>query len=244
MESVVAEVEELQRRGLLDDSATDRIQKRVQENLRRMDQEHKERISFLQARHAPKAHVLPFTKRLPFLVLLVFVLGSIPLHMTVGGGFIFSYASEFKALLPWLTGFLAFLVGFWIFRDRKWSEILAEKAPNIWGRWFLAIPVIAGTISFAIAVAPLGWLALYAWGFGVKSAPQRATVISIEQFHASRGCSQKAKLAIDGEQAEICVAWRLSGAAPKAGETVMVSGKISPLGLYVSDVCRETSEIR
>ncbi len=234
-DSVVAEVEELQRRGLLNDASANRIQEKA---LKDFQQVHEQGVASINAQYAPKSNLLPWKYRAPILFVFLFVLGSILLHITVGEGFVFVHANEYRSALPWLTLAFALPLGGLVLGNDKLSETLFMKFPTPWIRWLLVFPVSIGLYSLAIAAAPLGWIALYGWTFGKKVDSMGATVAYIEPYSHRRGCNQSSILEIAGKSAQICLDHRLFGEVPKVGEVVLVRGKVSPMGLYISEVRR------
>jgi hypothetical protein len=93
-------------------------------------------------------------------------------------------------------------------------------------------------MSCALVIfSPFGWSALAGWAIGAPSTPTDARVLSVAPYHRQAGkCDQKAKLAINDIDANICLEGRVAGPMPKAGDIVSVVGRISPLGLYIEEI--------
>jgi len=216
--------------GKLDDAADARMKARLQAISTTLDKELADCIAEFRAGHTPRMRWV-----ISALVVVFFVLTGSSLESTVGSGFILSGSNEYRAALPWLFGILIpiFAVG--------WFFLFKRANPGTWFvRWLIAFPVSVAFSAAMVLMSPLGWAALLGRTMGTPVDRVDVSVVSIGAPSSTSGrCHQDALLAFRNSSARICLDGRLSGPPPRAGDEVMVSGRISRLGLYIDRIDRQ-----
>lgn len=235
VEAVFQQGMALERHGKLDTAATARIEARLQEISTKLDKDLADQVSQINARYAaPKRWMLPKPYRVPAIVTLVFLSVGTLLEATIGTSFIFSGSNAYRGVMPWLFGALipVFAVG-WFLLERANHDLQAQS-PTWFIRWFVLFPGVVTLSAAMVVFSPLGWAALLGWAIGSPSARVEVRVISVDQpSRSSRGCGQYGHLEFEGVGSRICLEGRLSGHTPQAGEKVLVSGRMSRLGLFI-----------
>jgi hypothetical protein len=169
------------------------------------------------------------------IALLVIVIGVF-LEVTLGGGFIFSYASEYSLVM--LPVFVALIPVAWVRWSRSKGAMnnLMERIPTKWVR-AIVFPLSVTFSALALVISPLGWLAVYGWAMGTTAQILPAQIVSIGHFNPqARGCNQTAKVTVGGITGSICIANRLVGQTPNPGQAVTVVARQSSIGYFVSEV--------
>lgn len=238
MEAVFQQSMVLESQGNLDAAATTRIEERLREISTKLDKELAEQVSQIDTRYAvPKRWLLPKSYRVPAIATTLFLSVGTLLETAIGTGFIFSGSNAYRSAMPWLFGALIpiFAVG-WFLLERANHDLRAQS-PTWLVRWFVLFPGIVTLSAAMVVFSPLGWAALLGWAIGSPSQRLEVRVISVDQpSRSSRGCDQYAHLEFDGASSRICLERRLSGPAPQAGEMVLVSGRMSHLGLFIDRI--------
>lgn len=237
MEAVFQEGMKLESQGSLDAATTARIEARLQAISTKLDKDLADQVSQINTRYAvPKPWLLPKPFRVPFVAVLVFLIGGSLLEITVGAGFIFSGGTGYSHAMPWLFGVLipVFALG-WFLLERV-NHNLRARYPTWLVRWLIVFPLVVALTATMAVVSPLGWAALLGW---ITGSPSRVevSVISVDApSRRSSGCDHYAHLEFDGTTARICLEGRLAGPAPHAGERVAVAGRVSRLGLLIDRI--------
>lgn len=233
MDSALQERARLKSEGKLDATASLRIEARLHELSSKMDKVMDEELADgLAEIYGIRHRRLPIPLRVFWVVMALLGIGTV-LEITVGQGFIFSGSNEYREASPWLLALFTPILAVGLFFHLRAIPPAPYTRAQISRRALLAGGV--AIIAYMVVVAPLGWIALLGWTVGSPSMSLEATIIAIEATHRGRTCRQHAELDFRGTSARICVEDRLS-VQPRAGETVRVSGLLSPLGLYVQRI--------
>jgi hypothetical protein len=126
----------------------------------------------------------------------------------------------------------------WFLIEQKQHD-LAYRYPTWLVRWLFVFPLIVVMSSAMVVFSPFGWSALAGWAIGTPSAQKTAKVLTVEPMREPRRigkCNQTAKIDIDEIDVNICIEGRVVGSALKAGDSITVSGRISPFGLFVEEI--------
>ena len=237
LERLLSEALALDRQGKLDQAALATFESHIQKEF---DQDSQKTAQLLARLEQPSGLATPQPLRgwrlTAVLVALIFVLAGAPLELNLGSGFVFALASEYRAAAPWV--FLALLPLFTVFfvRAEKRRRHLRMPYPTWWVRSLLVFPLVIAVASAAVVVAPLGWAALVGWVVGTTAELQARVVTVGSLSKGSRGCDQKGELLVNGATAAVCFEGRLVGPAPTAGETVVVNGRTSRIGVFVNEI--------
>lgn len=235
MNAIVADALALERQGKLDEAALAEIDERVQEEFRQLEETQAKAVAAYEAnRFVPKPAVLPKRFYAPVWGLLIFVFVGPVLEITIGNGFIFSYANDYRAALPWIFWILVPIFGIGFFIQEKKKRVLSARYPTWVVRWLIMFPIMVALGAGGVIMSPLGWFALAGWATGTGSSHLDAKVLSIGSLRpGSRGCDQQARLKVLNNEADICLEGRISGPAPKQGDTLAIVGRVSGLGVYI-----------
>jgi hypothetical protein len=167
-------------------------------------------------------------------LMLAILVGALLEVALVGRGFLFAYSEQYR-----LIAILAIVPMTWLgmrglkkFGAQWW---LPEELPTRWIRRYIAYPSLLLMGLGLIVVAPLGWISLAGWAGGTPFAQLPGTMISAND-RPRRDCNYRDRLEVDGIWGSICMRGRVTGAHPKAGDKVVVSGRRSALGIYVENV--------
>ncbi len=239
--AVMREAQALERSGKLDGAAIARVDARLQALADARDRELQARLERIRVGDdvddaPPKGWVLPKVWRIPFLVVLLLVLGSPILEMTLGQGFLWSGGAAYGAALPVLLLVLLAVFAVVLYRHERSAHLLRASYPTWFVRWLFMYPLMVVFCTAMVAFAPWGWAAALGWATGTPSRVD-VRVSSIGALSpGSGGCDQSARLEFQGAHASICLEGRLAGKMPYPGEMMAVSGRVSRLGLYVERV--------
>lgn len=242
LEVIVRDVEALDRQGKLDDAAIADIEIRVAAELERQNQADLQRISAIKAGHDSPLRLLPKSYRVTFGLGIVFLfIGflfiGMMLEITLGEGFIFIFANEYRAIGFWIFLISLPLVTTGLFWLDKNGVPINQKSITKWLFWPIIFPLMIGFLAAMIIVAPLGWLALGGWAFGTESEEIGIITAVGVKHRSARGCHQYATLQIGQTAAEICLDKRLEGGTSlRPGDQVTINGRISLLGTYVEKI--------
>lgn len=241
MEAVFQEGMALEEKGKLDAAAQAQIESRLQDISNKLNKELDDQIARVKAQYPlPNRWVLPKSFRLPASALLIFVIVGAVLEMLVGSSFIFSGSNDYRRAVPWLLCIVVPLVAVGFFLLEKRNHQMKAQFPTWSIRWLAMFPLIIAMCSAAIVISPLGWASVLGWVIGMPTERLEAIVISIDNPRSRSGeCDQHADLEFRGVTARICVEDLVMGATPKAGERVLISGRLSSLGLYIDTIHRE-----
>lgn len=237
MEAIFQEGVKLERQGLLDADAKQRIEARLQSVSGRIDQHASDTIAKFNQSHPVRQPVGLWQKVLAILVLLGFV--AVPLEFTIGETFVFSYSNAYSAALPFLYAVTLPIFAVWFFLLERKQHLFFNQYPTWAVRWLAMFPLLVVLSSTAVVFAPFGWSALFGWIIGTQSPPIEAKVLSIEPMRERKKigqCEQKAKLVISDIHANICVQSLMFGPVPKAGDTVTLYGRSSILGVFIEQI--------
>ncbi|WP_322594546.1 hypothetical protein [Acidovorax sp.] len=171
----------------------------------------------------------------PAAVAVFFVFGGVALEMVFGSGFIFLGSGALYSAMPWLLGILLALFAWGVYRLERSTGFLEADVPTWSIRWLIMYPFVVLLCASAVFGAPWGWAAFLGWSTGVPVREQ-IRVVWIETPRDSDNCGQSARVEFRGSTARICVEGLMEGAAPRAGDTVGVSGLISSYGLLVTTI--------
>jgi hypothetical protein len=243
VDALFAEAVELDRQGKLDEAGLARLDAGMQAHFDRLNQEHAQRIAEIEARFAaarPRTLTLPQRFRIPALAVLVIVaVGSI-LELTVGQAFVFSLGNYYRAAIPWLFPGLLVLFGVAWFLVERASGPIKARYPTLWVRELFAFPLIAAICAAMVLIAPLGWAALSGWVLGSASEDMDGRISYIGSRSSNwRSCPQYVELEVIDSSASVCLGGWPPGQEPKAGESVVVRGRRSILGVMVEEVRRK-----
>lgn len=237
METIFQEGEKLERQGLLDADAKQRIEARLQSISDRIDQHASETIAKINLSHSVRQPIGLWQKVAAILILLGLV--AVPLEFTVGETFVFSYTNAYSAALPFLFAVTLPMYAVWFFLLERRQRLLTYQYPTWAVRWLVMFPLLVVLSSTAVLFSPFGWSALFGWVIGTQSPPIEAKVLSIEPRRETKKigmCNQKAKLAISDIHANICVESLMFGPVPKAGDTITLHGRSSILGIFIEQI--------
>lgn len=169
-------------------------------------------------------------------ITLLVIFSGVFLEFSLGGGFIFLYAYEYRLVM--LPVFAALIPVIWVHWSRsKWAmSSLIERIPTKWLR-AIVFPLVVFFSAFVLVFFPLGWFAVYGWIMGTTSQILPAQVVSVGHFYSrAKGCNQNAVLTVGGITGSICIANRLAGQTPNAGQAVTVVARQSSIGYVISEV--------
>lgn len=193
-------------------------------------------IADIKAHHQPPWLLLPSRLRIPVLAGLCFIVIGALLQQTIGNAFIFSWANEYRAARPWLFFVLLpmFAVGW--FRIEKATSLIEGFCSGQRFRWLLVFPFVVA-LSTAIAISsPLGWAALSGVAIGKASDHVEVKVLSIDvHLERAKHCDVAAELAFRCSTERLCLERQLSGRLPRPGENLVVTGRVSRLGLFIEE---------
>lgn len=231
------DAETLDRQGRLDAPAVARIEKRIQTEIERQNQDLAHRLTEIEARYDSPLRSISRRSRIALSLGFVVVFIGAMLEATLGQGFIFSLANEYRTVAPWIFALLLPFVAIGLLWLRKNGVKLHNRVQTKWLFWPVIFPLMVGLSSAAVVGAPLGWLALGGWAIGVETNETLGIVASVgTQHHGSRGCDQYATLQIGKSSARICLDHRLVGSLIRSGDQVVVRGRVSALGTYVEEI--------
>lgn len=242
--AIMREAQVLERGGKLDGAAIARADARLQALADSSDRALQGRLERIMAGDEdegvgaapPKGWVLPKAWRIPFLVVLLLVLGSPILEMTLGQRFLWSGGAAYGAALPVLLLVLLAVFAVVLYRHERATHQLRASYPTWFVRWLFMYPLMVVFCTAMVALAPWGWAAALGWATGTPSSVD-VRVHSIGALSpGSGGCDQSARLEFKGAHARICLEGRLVGRMPYPGDMVAVSGRVSRLGLYVEQI--------
>jgi len=247
--AVLREGMALERKGNLDAEATARIEAQLEAILQAQMRAAQVALEALEApspveRKAAvdgvdRMHrVRSVARWIPFGVF-VAVLAGLVLEMTIGQGFIWFGGATYEPLA--LKLFLALLPVFavLIYRPERSTHSLRGRYLTLLARWLVMYPFAVLASAGLVAFAPWGWAAAMGWVVGTSSRVEVRVVSVDAPSPRSRGCDQYAQLEFKGAMASICLEGRLGKQAPVSGETVVVYGRVSRLGLYVESIHRQ-----
>ena len=231
---------EQMRRGRLDAKLKARVDAEVEAFGTRIE-ELNARAAALQAKSpfGYSAHLqngLPLSKPLAWVLvglILAVLVGALLEIALFGRGFLFAYSEQYRLIAILLIAPLTWLClrGLQKFGAQWW---LAEQFPTRWIRRYMAYPTLLLMGVSLILYAPLGWIALAGWAAGTPFTGLPGTMITANEKPA-RDCSYRDRLEVNGISGSICSRGRLTGAHPKPGDEVAISGRRSALGLYVEN---------
>lgn len=236
-EKILKEMKALEREGKLDEAAIAGFDARVDAQLARTSQTaEKAQADFEAAIELRKRPVLPKRSVIPFLVFLFLVFIGPLIEIGIGKGFVFAHANAYRAAMPGIVGILLPVIGFAIYTRERKDHLLKDRSPT-WGvRWLLMFPLVSLLGAALIAMSPLGWAAFMGWATGKNSTALQAQVLSVgEASTSSRGCKQKARLQVLGNEATICLDGRISK-PPRQGDSLSVRGRVSVWGVYIEEL--------
>ena len=228
-------------------AAHQRAQARVRgEVQRQMDQERRDLVRQVhhQRLHREKSRttlmnarpaLLPYRLAIPLVALLVFVFGGFWFDMTRGDNFLAAGGATWRAWRPWVV-FTALPGWYWVLcRAEGLMPWVMRQIPTRFMRRFMAFPIMALLGAFAVGAAPDGWAA-YLGGMAGTPSRVQARVVSVEAPRLSGKCNHHAHVAYRGATERICVNTGITGVMPRAGDTLVMSGRISRWGLHVDSV--------
>lgn len=238
MESVFQEGTELELTGKFDQHTAKNIEARLQAISERLDKDVANIIDEIRASASTRPKPTTQIK----VAAIFFLLASIglPLEFTLGESFVFAYTNAYKSLLPLIFFVTLPMFALLWFHLERTQHALSSRSPT-WGvRWLLVFPLIVVFSASIVAFSPFGWSALAGWAFGSTSESTEAKVISVGDIRSRVGkCDQKASIDIDQAKVSICLEDRVLGATPKPGDTVIILGRRSPLGLFIEEIRRK-----
>gem|GEM_PF-5375409 len=157
-------------------------------------------------------------------------------HLSVGRGFIFEYASNYRPL-----GIVIAVICFPLLAVRCWYNIhIRERFPTSWLRYLIVCPLVAGIGAGCIAIAPIGVAGAYTLLLGEPIANVRGYVTQVDGPRSHRkGCPQFIMVDIEKNSLQLCVENVVAGQVPETGDVVSVSGKSSRLGFLIRSIERQ-----
>jgi hypothetical protein len=235
-EAAYQESMELKATGESDEVIAAHLEARLQGLTKRLDEEDAREIERIKANYsAPKRLVLPIRLRILVGVAALVVLAGGGLEETLGTRFIFAAANQYREAMPWIVAALTPLFAWLMIRVERINHDLATRYPTWWIRWLIMFPLTAILLSAAVALAPLGWSALFGRLNGSDARPIDAQVRYVFK-PSSRGCRQEAEVQVGDNWARICIANVLVGRVPRDGETVTVVGSVSRFGTRIKEI--------
>jgi len=182
--------------------------------------------------------VMHFSKKAqPYLLVIVSIIciGGF-LNPFLGDRFLFEYSSTYWKLMGWVVILLTLIFAIMWCRDGQFQQILKSSYPTKWVRWLL-LPLMPIASSILVAIAPLGWFALYAWLVSSPSINITGKVISITEYsQISKVCHQSAELAVNHLLGQVCLDKVLIGQTPRTGDNVTIFARPSRLGLFIDKI--------
>ena len=167
---------------------------------------------------------------------LLIIISGLLLEFSLGSGFIFSYASEYRLLM--MPVFIALIPVIWVLlsRSKAATNSIVEQLPTKWVRT-IVFPLMVILGAFVLVFFPLGWIAVYGWAMGSTAQILPAQITSVRHSYSRRkGCNQNAVITVGGLSGRICITGRLAGRTPIPGQTVTVVASQSSIGYYISEV--------
>jgi hypothetical protein len=238
-ERILAELQELDRSGKVDEAALARLDERMRKEFERTDREQARLIAEAQA--GIERLRRPASRRwVPVALAMAFVMAGVTLELTLGRRFVVSFADAYRAATPWL--FAALLVLLFVVHRRFESlrQIYRNRYPTAWVRRFLMLPITAALLALAILVTPLGWAALLGWAFAGAPEPLSGKLLSLEERSPDPySCALQGKIRLDRASSEICLDGLVTESVPKAGDPIRVVGRQSRFGVLIEGVVGE-----
>ncbi|EJE52234.1 hypothetical protein PMI14_03037 [Acidovorax sp. CF316] len=220
-------------------AAQQRAQSRVQGQVQKQkDQERRARMRQAQQRREqqPAARLfVPYKLAAGFVALLVFVFGGALFEVARGEHFLVTGHATLRAATPWLVLAAAPLWYWALCRTEVLAPWWVQQMPTWFVRQMVAYPFAALLGAAAVGAAPWGWAAYLGELVG-KPARVEVRVVSVEAPRTSSSCTQYARLEFRGSTDRVCVNTSVTGVMPRAGDTVVVAGRVSRWGLHVGTV--------
>lgn len=235
LDSVADETKALETQGKLDKEAEKRLENRFQLAFARLEHASEQQVRELLSPRASPRRAITLQAKLFFVLHLLGLTGAL-FEIALGQHFVFFFNDAYKSLLPVLVGLIVLVFATQWFIMEKQTSFLTAHYPTYAVRWFAAFPVFSLFSSAIFIMSIWGWAALAGLVVGVQAPPQTAIVLSVSSYGNSRNCDQKAVLKINGMQSKICLARRVVGPSPRAGDSVLLYGRLSVLGLYVEKI--------
>jgi hypothetical protein len=202
----------------------------------RLDEEEAREIEKIKARYPmPNRIVLPMHLRILLGTAAVLVLSGFGFEETLGKHFIFAAANQYREAVPWIVAALTPVFAWLMFRVERINRDLAIGYPTWWIRWLIVFPLTAVFAGILVALAPLGWSALFGRLNGSAGHSIDAQVRYVFK-PSSEGCRQAAEIQVGDNWARICLADLLVGRVPTDGQTVTVVGSVSRFGTYIQEI--------
>jgi hypothetical protein len=237
-EKIRLEMMELGRTGA-NEREIARLDQRMKEAFDRESQEFSRRIAEFEKDAAPhEPYRLPKRLRMPTVVVLAIIVAGAVLEMTIGRGFIFAGANEYRSAMPWIFVVLLPVFAFLLFViNRANRSYQQDRFPTWWVRTLVVFPLTVVLCSGVVLIAPLGWAALFGIALGTSTDTLEGRVLIVGRIStSSKGCRQTDKIEARGASANICVDGRTSEPVLNEGDTVLLSGRTSPLGVYIESI--------
>ncbi|MCX2865484.1 hypothetical protein OOZ63_27035 [Paucibacter sp. PLA-PC-4] len=166
---------------------------------------------------------------------LAFVLAGFVLELGIGSNFVFLFSAEYQAAGKWAFALLLPIIGVG-FRNRHMARQLRQNYPTWWVRRLLVYPLSVALVAGMVVLAPLGWIAAFAWATGSPTGPTTGRLVSVDEYRtSSKGCGQRGQLSVRGHTAQVCLEG-LAVLPMKAGTPIMVEGELSSMGLLVTEL--------
>lgn len=225
-------------------AAHQRAQARVRTEVQRqMDTERRDLVRKVQqrfhqkvlSRPAARPLRLPYRFAVPLVALLVFIFGGAWFEMSRGGEFLATGNAALRAATPWLV-LAALPAWYWaLCRAEVWAPRLYEDMPTWFVRRMVVIPFATLLGAAAVGAAPWGWLA-YLGGLSGTASRMEVRVMSVDAPRRSGRCQQHASVELRGAMARVCVHSATAGVVARAGDILVVSGRVSRWGVQVESV--------
>ena len=187
----------------------------------------------------PKPYVIPKPFRIPTIILLLFIVTGAVLELTVGSGFIFAGADTYRSAAPWFFAALLPVFAVLLYWQERFSGNLRSSFPTSWLRRLIIFPLMVAVCSGIVLIAPLGWASLLGLAVGARADDLEGIVLSAgdvsKSSRASR-CKQRAKIAVRGASAAICVEGRTAAPLPIKEGPALLSGHVSRFGVHVESI--------
>lgn len=230
-EKIFRDMEDLERRGKLNYEEPRYIDERIKSATELQKKEIDRRIDELRDRFSKQQTKTTPSQRIALYTIYAVIIG-LGLEMTLGRGFIFAKADEYRSVATWIFVGLLPLSATVIYRLP-----LRDRLSNSFLTKWIMVPLGALMVSGFVALAPLGWIALGGMILPAQHVELPATVVSVRHLSRSAGsCDQRATLLVAWGRADICLENRVVGKPLMANDAVVLRGDLSALGIYIDEI--------
>ena len=242
IEAARLEADQLRAQGVPEDEVLARIDERLRAVNERMEREIKAVTSAIASARvvgAPRQKGTPLPRPYSYafgFLAIAMVLGSL-LETTVGETFVFVSADAYRAALPWAMAVLIPLFAWLWWLGRRRLKALGQVPSKESVRWSIAYPAMVLLSAVMAFLAPLGLFAAYGAWAGQYTREIEGQIVRLhEPSTSSKSCRQSAEVQVLGNTAKICLVDVLAGALPPAGAAVLISGRVSSVGISIDEL--------